>query len=102
MKKLLTLISMAIASTSVFAAETTKTWEVDYSGKPPFKRTLVEVEVADIAQMETVETQFVRTTDFSGKPPFKRNLETLEVVDTAVLEEADVDTKVSKPGKRHK
>jgi hypothetical protein len=61
--------------------ETVKVWEVDTSGHPPFKRTLVEVPVADVARLETVETERVWHVDYSGRPPFTRSYEELPVVD---------------------
>jgi len=85
------LLSIATLCLSVTAcatpqSSTMKVQEVDYSGKPPFKRRMVSVDVADTAQLETTETTLVRTTEFAGKPPFKRNVEKLEIVDSAELQ----------------
>lgn len=105
MKNLLVLCTALSTTLGAFsaAAATTKQWEVDYSGKPPYKRKLVEMDVVDAAQLEKAETAVVRSTDFSGKPPFKRNVEKLEVVDVAVLEEAGTKpTRTGRPPfKRH-
>ncbi len=64
-------------------------WKVDFSGRPPFDRQLVEVPVADAASFETVldvEMQRVWHTDFSGRPPFKRGYADIPVIDAAQLE----------------
>lgn len=54
----------------------------DFSGKPPFKRTIEKLAVVDIAEVEVVNSDpvfvNVRTVDFKGKPPFKRRVERLE------------------------
>lgn len=97
-----TLLASAVAlvvSASAFAAGTTTVQKVDFSGKPPFKRKLVTLEVVDAAQLENTETSLVTSTDFSGKPPFKRNVEKLEVVDAAALEATTEETSVQRRGK---
>lgn len=106
MKKVIALCSALCAfSVTAESQNTTKEWTVDYSGKPPYKRTLTEINVVDVAKLETAETQVISTTDFSGKPPFKRNVETLQVVDAAVLEATDDSGKKTRKGrppfKRH-
>jgi hypothetical protein len=48
-------------------------WITDTSGRPPFKRSLIELPAADVAAMEmTAATAPSCHTDFSGRPPFKR------------------------------
>ena len=64
--------------------------EVDFSGRPPFKRTRVELAAADIARMEVVgdtqEVVRVWTADFSGRPPFRRGYVDVPVIDAARME----------------
>ena len=72
---------------------------VDYKGKPPFKRRVETLPMADIAAMEESKTTRVSTVDFKGKPPFRRNVETLNVVDIAVLEPASEASRTSFRGK---
>lgn len=82
---------------------------VDFSGRPPFKREVVELPAADVARMEAMdevlETERVWTVDFSGKPPFKRKFEDVPVIDIASLEMA-AEKKEQKPSrppfKRHR
>ncbi len=79
----------ASAGTDATAGETVRVWEVDYSSRPPFKRTLVELPAADVARLETqeeVQTERVWSVDYSGRPPFKRSYEDLPVVDAARVE----------------
>lgn len=74
-------------------SQTLRVWQVDYSGRPPFKRSLVEVPVVDAARLESlgvVETRRLRTTDFSGRPPFKRRYQEVRVLDAASLETENV------------
>ncbi len=81
--------------------ETVTVWEVDTSGRPPFKRTRVELPVADVASLESadvaLETRRVWTTDFRGRPPFRRGYEELPVVDAASLEYADTGDGDARP-----
>ncbi|MBU2978081.1 hypothetical protein [Alteromonas sp. C1M14] len=79
------------SASAAFANTQTHTVQVvDYSGKPPFKRTMVELDVHDVAKLETVNTPVeyveVRTVDMSGKPPFKRSIKRVPVYDVAQLE----------------
>jgi hypothetical protein len=79
----------AAETSSVAEQETVTIWKVDYSGRPPFDRELIEVPVADVASFEaasTVETERVWHTDFTGRPPFKRGYVDLPVIDTAQFE----------------
>lgn len=71
MKKLFSLLVLCCFSAVSFAASETvvKQLEVDHSGKPPYKRKLVEV-----SEARKSEATSVSSTDFSGKPPFKRNV----------------------------
>ena len=85
------LIQPAIADTAnTSGTEMVKVWKVDFSGKPPFKRTLVELPVADVAALEAtnqvVDTERVWTVDYKGKPPYKRRYKDIPVIDAASLE----------------
>lgn len=75
--------------------EMVKVWSVDYSGRPPFKRQLIELPAADVAAMEAenqiIETERVWTAKFSGKPPFKRRYYDVPVIDAASLETAETE-----------
>ena len=91
---------LAMPALAEHSTETTaKVWQVDTSGRPPFKRTLVDMSVVDTASMEVdasnVETELVWTADFSGAPPFKRSLQEVPVIDAASLE-ADIEGEVSR------
>ena len=92
---MIALPSQSESAHAALAAETVKVWKVDRSGHPPFRRTLVEMEVVDTARLESVpargaseEMVTVRTVDRSGKPPYRRRTETLPVSDIAVFDEA--------------
>lgn len=68
----------------------------DFSGRPPFKRTIevlsavevaqLEIQKADSAQAIKGEWIDVTTVDYSGRPPFKRRTESLFVADVAQAE----------------
>lgn len=91
-------------------SEMVKVQVVDFSGRPPFKRELVEVPAADVASMEAMnqvlEMERVWTVDYSGKPPFKRRFEDVPVIDLASMESlsSKQDSKRSSrtPFKRHR
>lgn len=82
---------------------------VDYTGKPPFKRTMVELDVHDVAKLESVSTPVeyveIRTVDMIGKPPFKRTIKRVPVYDVAQLEatlESEKPALIGRPPfKRH-
>jgi len=80
--------------------EMVKVWSIDFSGRPPFKRQLIELPVADVARMEAsneiIETKRVWTVDYSGKPPFRRKFEEVPVIDAASLEVNEADKPVRK------
>ena len=80
--------------------EMVKVWSVDYSGRPPFKRQLIELPAADVARMEVaneiIETERVWTVDYSGKPPFKRKFEDVPVIDAASLEVEETGSSIRK------
>lgn len=86
------LLMLAVAQVSADESnqEMVKIWKVDFSGRPPFKRELVEVPVADFAALEAgnevLRTERVWTVDYSGKPPFKRRFEEIPIIDAASLE----------------
>ena len=90
--------------------ETTTVWQVDMSGRPPFKRERVEVPVVDTAQLivtgEPMETVTVWQLDRSGKPPFRRSRVEVPVVDVAVADVEEVekgtDFRGRPPFKRHR
>lgn len=101
MKKYLGTAILAIFATAAQAEQSlVRVWDVDYTGKPPYTRSVQELPMADVARMEMAEsaTVEVRTVDFSGRPPFNRGVETLRVVDAAQLE-AETGEK-SRPGFR--
>lgn len=83
-------VALADDDSSGAKLETAKIWQVDRSGKPPFKRRLVEVPLADIASMEIEaengETEVVRVVDYRGKPPFRRVSKEVVVQDVASFE----------------
>lgn len=66
------------------AGATVSVWDIDTSGRPPFKRRRIEVPVADVAsfEMEPVETVTKWKADYSGKPPYRRSYQELPVVDS--------------------
>jgi len=72
------------------SVDTVKVWKIDFSGRPPFKRELIELPVADVAALEEenkiVETERSWQVKFVGKPPFKRRLLEIPVIDAASLE----------------
>ena len=84
--------------------EMVRVWEIDTSGRPPFKRRLVEVPAVDVARLESspepAATIQRRTVDFSGRPPFRRSIEELPVIDTARLESSQATTSLT-PLSRH-
>ncbi|MBU3022362.1 hypothetical protein [Aestuariibacter sp. A3R04] len=87
-----TAISAANANPSNASQDTVKVQVVDYSGKPPFKREVIMLPVADVAKLENAQgdtpTEYaeVRTVVMRGKPPFRRTVETLPVYDVAQLD----------------
>lgn len=60
-------------------------WQVDYKGKPPYKRKRVLVDVVDVAAIEPTETQVVWKRS-AGKPPYRRQWVEVPVIDAASLE----------------
>lgn len=92
-------ILFAFSSVTSFAdsneGKMVKVWSVDYSGRPPFKRELIEVPAVDLARLEAaneiVEVKRVWTVDYSGKPPFRRRVEEVAVIDIASLETLEND-----------
>ena len=97
-------------TTTPASQETVKVQMVDYSGKPPFKREVVMLPVADVAKLEEVqggtpvEYVTVRTVVMRGKPPYRRTVETLPMYDVAQLEvvNSQKSKKTGKPPfKRH-
>jgi hypothetical protein len=99
---ILAMAATAVGSTTAVAdsstidslTETVTVWQVDMSGKPPYKRERVQVPVVDTARLEVtgepVEMVTVWTVDRSGKPPFKRTREEVPVIDVAALSPEDV------------
>ena len=80
-----TLLALPVAADDS-STEMVKVWEVDTSGRPPYKRTLVEIPAADLAQLEVVETERLWHVNYSGRPPFRRGFEEFPVVDAAALD----------------
>lgn len=118
--KLLTLFISSALTFSVVGApgsthssisqDTVKVQVVDYSGKPPFKREVMQLSVTDVAKLEEVrdgspvEYAEVRTVVMRGKPPYRRMVETLPVYDVAQLEVLDSSKSIKAgkpPFKRH-
>lgn len=108
MKKLTKVALLPIALISCWstaqADETVKIQVADFSGKPPFKRNIVEVSVKDVAKLEEISqggqpTEYVevRTVDMRGKPPYRRQVETLAVYDVAKLEEVQQKVRTGRP-----
>lgn len=64
---------------------------VDKSGKPPFTRSFKQVQINDVAQLETANVEYVQvmTVDMSGKPPYRRVMQSVPVKDVAQLESAE-------------
>ena len=90
-------------ATDISADNTVKVVEIDFKGKPPFKRTVSRLPVADVAALEAAADAEPRTrvvsTDFKGKPPFRRNVENLVVRDVASLEADDSERRTNFRGK---
>ncbi len=78
----------------------------DFSGKPPFKRSVEMVPAVDIAQFESVPTEKEliegKTVDFRGKPPFKRKVELLEKAEAKQVEITSDSEASNKPRKKGK
>lgn len=77
----------------------------DFSGRPPFKRTIELVPAIDIALLEIESTDVsavegewvtITTVDYRGRPPFKRRTETLFVADVAQAELIETEQKSKK------
>jgi hypothetical protein len=78
----------------------------DFSGRPPFKRTVEVLSVVDVAQLELEKTAAAKeiegewvnltTVDYSGRPPFKRRTESLFVADVAQAELIEEESKSKK------
>jgi len=89
------LTSGSVVSAQECTENCVSTWVTDFSGKPPFKRTLVQMPVVEVAEVEVVESEpvfvEVKTVDFKGKPPFKRRVETLEQVEVLEVEVVSED-----------
>lgn len=82
---------------NVEPAATVVVHNVEFRGRPPFKRSYERLPVSDVARLETGSaTTVVRTVDFRGRPPFRRHVQRLELIDSAVLEFGGV---VATPGK---
>ena len=103
-------LSTTAALADINGEEMVKVWKVDFSGRPPFKRQLIELPAADVARLEAsdavLETERVWTVNYKGKPPYRRRFEDVPVIDAASLEsEQAEDTDRKKPlgsFKRHR
>lgn len=76
------------------AEATVAVHNVDFRGRPPFKRNIEYLPLSEVARLETATAEgaretVIRTVDFSGRPPFQRNIERVEIVDAARLELTD-------------
>ncbi|GAB5500532.1 MAG: hypothetical protein PsegKO_28430 [Pseudohongiellaceae bacterium] len=81
------LLALSVAADASDSSDVmVKVWEIDTSGRPPFKRTLVEIPAADLAQLEVIDTERVWHVDYSGRPPYRRGFDELPVVDAAALD----------------
>ena len=93
-----TIAGQSIAANASATGETVTVWSVDKSGSPPFKRTRIEVPVADVAVAEIMGTDQemieVRQVTMRGKPPYKRRIVAVPVVDAASMELAEEPEKV--------
>ena len=81
--------SMAMDLDSETSATVT---QVDFKGRPPFKRRIETLSVEDVASLESLPNNqagkmvTVTSVDFRGRPPFRRHTETLVVEDLASFE----------------
>ena len=93
-------LGLAMTIPGVQAEEFVTQWSVDTQGKPPYKRTLKQVPVSDIAQLESdSEMVTVYHVDTRGKPPYKRGFKTMQVSDIAELEIIDTANRTDFSGK---
>ena len=108
---LIAIPATAAAQEQNSAEATVKVWETDFSGRPPFKRVLKEVSLAEAAALEAepglIETVKKRVVNFSGKPPFRRTIQEVEVIEAASLEidsssDADTESPLRKKSARFK
>ena len=85
---------LSLSTTAVLAdasgGEMLKVWTVDFSGRPPFKRELIELPAADVARLEASDevlaTERIWVVNYKGKPPYRRRFEDVLVIDAASLE----------------
>lgn len=95
MNKLVAAIAVSLTGTLASTASADVTvLEREYTGKPPYQRsisTLPEVEIArmEAADMSLANTATVREREFTGRPPYRRNVEILPTVEMARFEIAD-------------
>jgi hypothetical protein len=90
------LVAGATFADAPFKTDCVTKITTDFSGRPPFKRTIevlsavevaqLEIQKADSAQAIKGEWIDVTTVDYSGRPPFKRRTESLFVADVAQAE----------------
>ncbi|WP_018981882.1 hypothetical protein [Salinimonas chungwhensis] len=102
----LTLLATPAMASMTGGAETQKVQLADFSGKPPFKREVVELSVHDVAKLEALSNDkqpqkyvSVRTVNMSGKPPFRRTVETLPVYDVAQFEQVNQAEDATRTGR---
>ena len=100
------LQALSVGATAAEPSATSdKVLVTDFSGRPPFKRTLVSQDtVADLARFEessVAESGQVWVVDTRGAPPFKRRLVSAsELADVARFEETSDDAKDSRRTRR--
>lgn len=92
--KYFALIGLTVSAFSFGAlaltGETKQVQVVDTQGKPPFKRKMVDVPVADVAQFEeTKKVKIIKKrviVNYQGKPPYTRRTIEVPVGDVAQFE----------------
>ena len=100
-KTLLSLLALTASSTLMAAETDTVTVQaVEFKGKPPFKRSMKQLAVSDVAQVEQdQEIVTVKVVQMGSKPPYKRRTVYLPVTDVAQVEEVSDTTKTDFRGK---
>lgn len=100
---LASVVVSAVVASSAWAndATTTQVKTVDFSGKPPFKRSVETLPVTDVAQLETLDASTVemvtmRVVKMGGKPPYRRTTIEVPVIDVAQLEAAEQGSEKTK------
>ncbi len=100
-RMIISMLALAVSSVAVANdTETVTVQSVDFKGKPPFKRTMDELPVSDVAQFEQdQEMVAVKVVQMGSKPPYKRRTVYLPVTDVAQFETTDDASKTNFRGK---